>query len=77
MTFEEWWEEVSQQTCFLAARDAETVSATRVVAHSAWVQAQRQLKAEMDKLEAKMEAIGAGGVTREQRLMNPKFGEEE
>lgn len=75
MTFEEWWEEVSQQTSFLVACDAETVSATRVVAHSAWAQAQRQLKAEIAELEDQLEAIGAGGVTRGQKLIRSKRGE--
>jgi len=58
--FDEWWVAVSRQAHFLG---------TRAVAHSAWVEAQRPLKAKIAELEEQMEAIGAGGVTRGQRLM--------
>jgi len=70
--FDEWWDVVSHQTFIRNHVDADCLPAVRTVAYSAWLVSQEPLKAKIAELEEQMEAIGAGGVTRGQRLMSRK-----
>ena len=71
--FDEWWDDATKSIRFLAECDNELLlSRVRSIALQAWLTSQEPLRVELSEIGKQMEAIGAGGVTRGQLLMNRK-----